>query len=131
MARPEVDYKKYTQVAELIKGDIIQLTTGEKVTFVKCKQKDFSGIMEDGKTYSIFINKFDKILENAKPINQQEENNNILSQLKKGDWFYINKSDKALLFKFEKIENNKVIGINPIDNGITKIDMSFQFGLLN
>lgn len=130
MARPEVNLEKYWQVAELTEGDTIQLTSGEKVIFVRCKQKDFTGIMEDGKRYSIFINKFDKIIENAKPV-KKEEKVNILTQLKKGDWFYINKSGKPIVFKFEKVEGNRIIGINPIDQSLNRIDINFELGILN
>jgi preprotein translocase subunit YajC len=76
MARPEVDNNKYIQVKMLNEGDIIQLTTGQKVLFERCKQKDFIGIMDDGKRYSIFINKFDKVLEKCNMTVKSQSNSN-------------------------------------------------------
>jgi hypothetical protein len=71
-----VDNNKYIQVKMLNEGDIIQLTTGQKVLFERCKQKDFIGIMDDGKRYSIFINKFDKVLEKCNMTVKSQSNSN-------------------------------------------------------
>ena len=127
MARPDVNFDKYYEVAKLKTGDIIQLTTGEKVTFIKCKQKNFVGTMEDGKNYNIFINKFDKILENAKQMSN-DDLPELFKTLKKGDLFYINHRGNAMLFKFETFKNNRIVGINPISNGLSNIDVSLYVG---
>jgi len=127
MARPDIDFSKYFEVAKLNTGDIIQLTTGEKVTFIKCKQKNFVGTMEDGKNYSIFINKFDKILETAKQISK-DDLPELFKTLTKGDLFYINHRGNAMLFVFETFKNNRIVGINPISNGTSNIDVSLYAG---
>jgi hypothetical protein len=71
-----------------------------------------------------------EITEKTDQNKKKEENNNVMSQLKKGDWFYINKSGNALVFKFDGIEGKRIIGINPIGNTRTKIDMNFEIGIL-
>jgi len=112
MARPKVDNNKYIAVLGLREWDLIQLTSGEKVTFVRCKQKDFLGIMEDGKRYSIFINKFDKVLgqgnitqsviEPKPKYNQPTDKENQVRQLRRGTKVKLTNGDIAELVKINQ-----------------------------
>ena len=47
-------------------------------------------------------------------------------KLKKDQYFWINKNGNAVVFKFESIIGNKIIGINLINNSKVKIDKGFQ-----
>jgi hypothetical protein len=113
MARPEVNIEKHRQVSALMEGDKIQLTTGEKVVFVRIKQKDFLGIMEDGKRYSIFMNKFDKVLEQVSITNiiQSESKTNDkeiqVRQLNIGDKVKLTDGSIA---EFVKVNQKRFVG---------------------
>jgi len=115
-----VNPDKLAEVSKLNRGDIIKLKSGEEVEFIRLKRKKFLGII-DGTTYNIHVNSFDKVLEEAE--DNTEEN---INKLESGDYFYIesNRGGNALLFKFKRIKNNKIIGINPISNSRTRIDKS-------
>lgn len=112
MARPEVDNSKYIVVQRLREGDLIQLTTGEKVIFERCKQKDFIGTMEDGKKYSIFINKFDKFLEKGniiKPLTSVPNDKEFqVRNLILGDKVKLTNGDIA---EFVKVNQKRFVGI--------------------
>ena len=114
----KVNPDKLSEVSKLNRGDIIKLKSGEEVEFIRLKRKKFLGII-DGTTYNIHVNSFDKVLEKAK--DNTEEN---INKLEAGDYFYIesNRGGNALLFKFKRMKNNKIIGINPISNSRTRID---------
>jgi preprotein translocase subunit YajC len=126
----EPNFDQLRMIMELREGDKVKLINGDTAEFVKAKQKKFIGIMNNAR-YDIPISMLVEIIEKADQNKKKEETLNTLSQLKKGDWFYINKSGSALVFKFDGIEGKKIIGINPIGNARTKIDMGFQIGILN
>jgi uncharacterized protein YjhX (UPF0386 family) len=113
-----VNPDKLAEVSKLNRGDIIKLKSGEEVEFIRLKRKKFLGII-DGTTYNIHVNSFNKVLEEAE--DNTEEN---INKLESGDYFYIesNRGGNALLFKFKRMKNNKIIGINPISNSRTRID---------
>jgi preprotein translocase subunit YajC len=125
----EPNFEQLRIVMNLREGDKIKLTNGEIAEFIKAKQKKFIGVM-NGTRYDIPMSMIDCVLEKADQQKKKEESLNILSQLKKGDWFYINKSGSAIVFKFDRIEGKKIIGINPIGDVTTRIDISFKIGLL-
>ena len=126
MVRP-VNESKLMEVYALQQGDVIKLTTGETVEFIRLKAKNFVGIM-GGKSYNIPVNMFDSIIEkNTKTIaDTQQETMKTAQELKQGDWFYINKNGTALAFIFDSMSNSKIIGINPITKAQTRIDSSFE-----
>lgn len=125
----EPSFDQLRMVMELKEGDKVKLTNGEVVEFVKSKQKKFIGIM-NGKRYDIPMSMLVEVVEKADQQMKKEDSLNLVGQLKKGDWFYINKSGNAIVFKFEKVEGKRIIGINPIDNCQVRIDISFQIGIL-
>jgi preprotein translocase subunit YajC len=125
----EPTFDQLRMVMELKEGDKVKLNNGDIAEFVKAKQKKFIGIINN-KRYDIPFSMLVEITEKIDQNKKKEENNNVMSQLKKGDWFYINKSGNALVFKFDGIEGKRIIGINPIGNTRTKIDMNFEIGIL-
>lgn len=122
--RPQTNEEKWLQVASLKMGDTIKLTTGEIVEFIKMKQKNFVGIMEDGKSYNIFINKFSELIKQS----DQAVNKTDYMTLKAGEAFYINKSGNAMLFYFVGIESGRIIGVNPITKGRARIEATMYAG---
>lgn len=125
---------KELEVMELHTGDKIKLTNGDIMEFVRLKRTNFVATMK-GRDYNVPIWMYDSVVEKVDSnfidkINEakREEKKNILSELKKGDWFYINKGGNAITFKFEGIERKRIIGINPINGVRTRIDMSFEIG---
>lgn len=115
-------------------GDKVKLTTGEVMEFVKLNRTKFIGRLND-KEYNVPIQMFVEVLEKVdlnKIRDEKSKNNaNVLSQLKKGDWFYINKNNSAITFRFEKVEVNKIIGINPINGSTARIDITFEICKIN
>jgi len=119
-------------------GTTVKLKNGQTAIFVRLKQKKFIGTM-DGKNYDIPITWYAGIVEKeTTPVSEEERIKKCLAELEKiqgfdyhnlikGELFYINKKENALLFIFDKISGNKVIGINPITNIPAKIDTSFTF----
>jgi hypothetical protein len=128
----EASYEQISAIYNLKEGDTVKLTNGQNAEFVKAKQKKFVGII-DGKPYDIPFTMFQSLVEKtseARAAAKQEEKKDILSTIKKGDWFYINKNGNAIAFKYEGIEGKRIIGVNPINNAQTRIDMNFEIGLL-
>lgn len=113
--------EKWEQLAKLKQGTKVSLTNGEVAEFVRLKQKKFIGIINNG-SYDIPVTMFKDIIEEVK------ENKDYL-KLKKGEYFYIsNSKSDALLFTFDSIQGNYIIGINPISKIKTKIDCSLYKG---
>ena len=125
----EATFEQLRLAMELKEGDKIKLNSGEIVEFVRTKQKKFVGIM-NGALYNISIASINSVVEKADQNKKKEESLNLIGQLQKGDWFYINKNGNALAFKFDKIEGKKIIATNPIRNAVTRIDINFQIGLI-
>lgn len=124
MTRGQIESAKWLSLTEIKIGDKLKLTDGSICEFVRLKDKKFIGIM-DGKSYNIPVMMFDKLVEK---VVQKSESKEYLT-LKKGDLFYIrdNKSN-ALLFIFEEMRNSRIIGINPITKGNSKIDVNLYVG---
>lgn len=125
MARPTVDNEKWFQVHDLNQGDKVLLKSGEVAEFVRLKDKNFIGII-NGLSYNCFVNNFVKVVEKA----EKKDTKSVLNELKKGDYFYINKNGNAILFTYEETSGNKIIGVNPITKGKTRIDTAFEIGRL-
>jgi len=123
----EPTYEQLKLAMTLKSGDKVKLKSGQIAEFVKLNQKKFVGNIE-GVGYNIPIVSIESIVEKVDQTKKLEEKINVLSQLKKGDWFYINKNGNALAFKFERFEGKRIIGINPISNATTKIDVNFEIG---
>jgi len=127
MARPEADFQKKMMLADLNPGDKVKLTDGQIAEFKKLKQKNFDGNI-DGKPYSIPINMAVEVVEKIDRVEEESKKLKEAKTLKKDELFYIEKNDRALLFKFETMERGRIIGINPIDNSRTRIDVSLYAG---
>jgi uncharacterized protein YjhX (UPF0386 family) len=129
----KISQLKEIKVMELNAGDKIKLTNGDIMIFDRLKRTKFVATM-NGQSYNVPILMFDSVVEKIDIVKLQkekkEEKNNILSTLKKGDYFYINKNGNAIVFKFEGLEGRKIIGINPINGGRTRIDITFEIGKL-
>ena len=109
-------------VLSLREGDIVKLTTGETAEFVRAKAKNFIGIMNSNER---------RLGEKAsiqKEQQRKENSNDVLSNLKAGDWFYINKNGEAMAFQFKEIQGKCIIGINPITKTESRIDIRFEIG---
>ena len=105
--------KNFNILSELRPGSIVKLTTGETATFLRLKRKNFEGII-NGEGYNIPIALFKEVI-------QKEQLNEGYKTLKKVELFVINHDHKAIIYKFVKIENDKIIGINPINSINTKL----------
>lgn len=121
MEQIKIEMEKWNKLSTLKQGSKVSLTSGEEAEFIRLKQKNFIGII-NGQSYNIPVALFNKVLSIA------TENKEYLN-LKKGDYFYIsNSKSDALLFIFETIEKERIIGINPITKGRTRIDASLYKG---
>lgn len=124
--------EQVSAIYDLEEGDTVKLTTGQIAEFIRAKQKKFVGVIS-GKSYDIPFSMFDSLVEKTSKIKaaiKQESKRNALATIKKGDLFYINKNGDAVVFRYEGIEGKRIIGINPISNARTRIDMAFEIGLL-
>jgi hypothetical protein len=104
-------------------GDMVKLTNGKIYEFVKLKRTKFIGKV-GGNMYDIPVSMFVEIVEKAPP----KKLDDGYKKLKKGELFFIEKNDRAIVFKFEEMKNGKIMGINPITKGLTKIDASLYAG---
>lgn len=106
-------------------GDKVLLTNGDTAEFIRLKQKKFIGIIND-KSYDIPVTMFDKVTEQEKPKSEKEKNK--YRTLEKGELFYIVKNERVIIYFFENFQNGRIIGINPVTKGRTKIDTSLYGG---
>lgn len=104
-------------------GDKIKLKNGEVVEFVKLNRTKFV-FSREGSHYNTPINNFVEIVEQAPP----KKLNDSYKKLKEGELFYIDHKDQAIVFAFKEMKNGRIIGINPLDKGITRIDISLYGG---
>ncbi|WP_252241619.1 hypothetical protein [Clostridium sp. ZBS18] len=123
------DILKELEVMELHTGDTIKLTNGDIMEFVRLKRTKFIASMK-GQNFDVPIQMYDSLVEKVDLKKKENEKSDILKSLKIGEYFYINKGGNAIVFKFDGIEGNKIIGVNPINNCKTKIDISFEVGKL-
>jgi hypothetical protein len=131
VSEPTIEQMKL--VLELNAGDTVLLTNGQTAEFVKLNVKKFVGIM-GGNNYVIPISMYKETIKRIDTekanLEKSKKQSIILKALKKGDWFYIVKNGDAILYKFDSINTKTIVGINPVGNISTKINMSFEFGLI-
>lgn len=111
------------ELGSMNKGDKIKLTNGEVCEFVRLKRTKFIGII-NGSSYDIPVTMAVECIGKAEKKDKKTVN---IKDLNKGDWFYIDKGGRAILYKFVGIENGRVTGENPIDGGKARIDSTFDF----
>jgi urease alpha subunit len=107
-------------------GDKVLLTNGSIYEFVKVKRTKFIAT-KDSKFYDIPISAFQEIIEKAPP----KKINQGYKKLKVNDLFIIDVKDNACLFSFVEISNGRIVGINPLNNMRTRIDIGLYVGTLN
>lgn len=121
-----VDLEKLEQLYNLNEGDLIELTTGEKFTFVRSKRTKFVAKSEkDGKMYDVPEHMFKSIIQKAAP----KQIDRTYTTLKSGELFCIkgNKGE-TILFKFKEIKNGKIKGENPFNGTTYTIDVGLYLG---
>lgn len=124
MTKSQIEAGKWLECSELTQGDKIKLTNGDIAEFVRLKQKNFIGIV-NGKSYNVPVTMFISVVEKANNNQKQEE----YKTLKSGELFFIDDNKgNAMLFIFDSVRNNKIIGINPITKGSTRIDVKLYRG---
>ncbi|QVK19725.1 hypothetical protein KHQ81_15880 (plasmid) [Mycoplasmatota bacterium] len=110
----------------LTPGDKLLLRSHEIVEFIEMKRTNFIGRM-NGKNYRIPIMSAIEVVEKAKPKEKFD-----VTKLKANQYFYINHKGIAELFIFKEIKNNKVVGINPTNQGLYNIAIDdFNFNPLD
>lgn len=106
-------------------GDKVKLTNGKIYEFVKLKRSKFIGKNENG-MYDIPVSMFAEIVEKV-----EIKINNGYKKLKKGELFFINKNDTAVVFIFEELKNGRIFAENPIHGGKTRIDVGLYGGKIS
>lgn len=119
--KKETDFKKWNQLNALTQGDVVKLTNGQTAEFVRLKQSKFLGKMND-KTYDIPVNMFVEVAEKVDLTAQIEKKKEGYMSLEKGDLFYISMKGNALLFEFDSMRNGQIMGRNPADNSLARIE---------
>ncbi|WP_425203646.1 hypothetical protein [Priestia megaterium] len=105
-------------------GTKVELTTGDVFEFVRLKRTKFIG-KRDGQNYDIPVQMFKKVIGTA----PKKELNKSYESLTKNELFYIkDNKGNALIFKFDEIKNNKIIGVNPVSGTKTRIDVALYVG---
>jgi len=107
-------------------GKKVLLTNGKEYDVEKVKRTNFVGVALNGDRYDIPLAMIDKIVGDSTSLNIESYDP---KQLKKGQLFWINKGGNAITFIFDSLKNSKILGINPINKGIVRIDNSFQIGI--
>jgi hypothetical protein len=107
-------------------GDKITLRSGEVVEFIKCNRTKFV-FSREGIHYNTSIENFVEIVEKAEP----KKINQSYKKLREGELFYISHKDSAIVFTFIEIKNGKIVGKNPINNGLTTIDINLYGGKIS
>ena len=121
--RPQPQFDKVITMMGLKRGDIVKLVTGETAEFQSLKQKNFIGIIK-GSTYNIPINHFQELVAKSVKIDKTSE----VMTLNSGELFYIIKGDNVMVFKFDRIINNKIHCKNPITNGGVTMSLELYAG---
>lgn len=125
LTKQQLQSQKWLQLSDVKMGDKVLLTNGDTAEFIRLKQKKFIGIIND-KSYDIPVTMFDKVTEQEKPKSEKEKNK--YRTLEKGELFYIVKNERVIIYFFENFQNGRIIGINPVTKGRTKIDTSLYGG---
>jgi len=121
-----VDFQRREQLYNLREGDLIELTTGEKFTFIRSKRTKFVAKKEmDGKIYDVPEHMFKSLIQKAPP----KQLDRSYTTLKAGELFCIkgNKSE-TILFKFKEIKNGKIRGEDPFNGTTWTLDVGLYIG---
>ena len=102
-------------VKEVTKGDIIELVTGEKITFVEMKRTKWSGQLNGkGVLVPLYRSKFMATMENSYAKALVGKDDSVITKsfdskkLKFGDLFYIEGHKEAFMYISEKEKKGKV-----------------------
>ena len=117
--------QKFNELRILKLGDVIKLKSGEEVEFMELKRKKFVFRRDNNLAYQCVIEMFDSVVEKKEVVK-----NTSYASLKPGEAFYIQSSNgkDALLFKFKELKNNKIVGVQPINQMIFNIDVNLYRG---
>jgi len=107
-------------------GNEVTLKNGSKYEVIKVNRVKFVG--RDKKTGVDYNIPKTMILESGSEVITRESYD--YKKLEKGQFFWINKSEKAIVFKFVELRGDDIIGESPINGVNTKIDSNFQIGLI-
>ena len=114
-----MDFNKTMELINCNAGDIVECTDGKKYEMIKVNRVKFvAKNVENGAAYNIPFEMFVKV------VSKKVVNIDKINSLKQGDLFVINDSKGALLFKFEKFEKDKIIGVNPLTGIKTRMPKS-------
>lgn len=114
-----MDFNKTMELINCNAGDIVECTDGKKYEMIKVNRVKFvAKNVENGAAYNIPFEMFVKV------VSKKVVNIDKINSLKPGDLFVINDSKGALLFKFEKFEKDKIIGVNPLTGIKTRMPKS-------
>ena len=114
-----MDFNKTMELINCNAGDIVECTDGKKYEMIKVNRVKFvAKNVENGAAYNIPFEMFVKV------VSKKVVNIDKVNSLKPGDLFVINDSKGALLFKFEKFEKDKIIGVNPLTGIKTRMPKS-------
>ena len=114
-----MDFNKTMELVNCNAGDIVECTDGKKYEMIKVNRVKFvAKNVENGAAYNIPFEMFVKV------VSKKVVNIDKINSLKPGDLFVINDSKGALLFKFEKFEKDKIIGVNPLTGIKTRMPKS-------
>lgn len=110
------DNPKWMSLFGLNTGDKVNLSNGSVAEFIRLKRTKFIGTI-DGKSFNIPVDMYVSLH------SEGEKTPNAYMSLCKGEPFYINRGGKAVLYIFDHIDqNDKIVGIQPISKGMTRID---------
>ena len=114
-----MDLNRKMELINCNAGDIVECTDGKKYEMIKVNRIKFvAKNVENGAAYNIPFEMFVKV------VSKKVVNIDKINSLKPGDLFVINDSKGALLFKFEKFEKDKIIGVNPLTGIKTRMPKS-------
>lgn len=128
----DISMERLHALATLHEGDKVLLINGDTAIFIRMKKKNFLATMK-GADYDIPISWYVETVNKVDYVQIKKDEDqakvNILSNLRKDDYFYIVKGDHAELFKFISLTKGKIIARNPVNDRVTNIDLSFKIGI--
>ena len=111
-----MDLNRKMELVNCNAGDIVECADGKEYEMIKVNKVKFvAKDVESGVAYNIPFEMFLKVV--SKKVADVDK----INSLKPGDLFVINHPKGALLFKFEKFEKDRIIGINPLTGIRTKM----------
>ena len=114
-----MDLNRKMELVNCNAGDIVECADGKKYEMIKINRVKFvAKDIESGIPYSIPFEMFISV------VSKKVVNTDKINSLKPGDLFVINHPKGALLFRFEKFEKDRIIGINPLTGVKTKMPKS-------